>query len=297
VRIIPEFDTPGHIDAWGPGGGDGFRTPCYDYHGEPDGTLGPIDPTREENFKIINTLIGEIKDVFADDYLHLGGDEVKKKCWQLNPDIMQWMNEHDIRNVQQLQGYWIERMINMTQSHKLNYVVWEEVFSDGAKMNSDAIVHVWKGWSGFDPHQTMQRVIHAGYKTIISQPWYFDWHERGPKWMQDYIFDPQQGFNPLGDEVKSILGGEACMWTEFVDASNIFALVYPRLNAVAERLWSSRQQTMSPTLALPRLHSWNCKLRERALPVSPAIYNTNDGQPWLGYCRRPFDPFEQDFFF
>ena len=99
MRIIPEFDTPGHINAWGPGGGDGFLTPCYDYSGKPDGTLGPINPTREENFKILNTLIGEIKSVFDDDYLHLGGDEVKKQCWTSNPDVTQWMDEHGIRYV------------------------------------------------------------------------------------------------------------------------------------------------------------------------------------------------------
>lgn len=194
-----------------------------------------------------------------------------------------------------LQGHWISRMINITQSHNLNYVVWEEVFSDGAKMNSDAIVQVWKGWSGFNPHSTMKRVITAGYKTIVSQPWYFDWHERGPKWMQDYAFNPRQGFTD--EEAEGILGGEAAIWTEFVDASNIFAMIYPRLNAVSERLWSRYYETSSTISALPRLHAWNCKLRERGLPVPPAIYNTNDGSPWLGYCRQPFDPVTQDFFF
>ena len=188
-------------------------------------------------------------------------------------------------------------MINITQSHKLNYIVWEEVFSEDFRgsLNSDAIVQVWKGWSGYNPHQTMDRIIRAGYKAIVSQPWYFDWIARGPKWMEDYSFNPRLQVTEQ-DEDK-ILGGEACIWTEFVDASNLFPFVYPRLSAVAERLWSNYHKTRLPDPALPRLHAFNCKMRERGLPVAPALYNTNDGSPWLGYCRQPFDPFQQDFFF
>ena len=101
VRVIPEFDTPGHTLAWGSGGGKGFLADCRDYTGEIiEGEYGPIDPTKEENFKIMDKLVGEIKDVFADDYLHLGGDEVSKKCWANSPDITAWLAEHDnIRHV------------------------------------------------------------------------------------------------------------------------------------------------------------------------------------------------------
>ena len=163
-------------------------------------------------------------------------------------------------------------------------------------MNENAIVQVWKGWSGFNPHSMMKRVINKGYKTIVSQPWYFDWHDRGPKWIEDYKFNPAQGLTPTEIE-RGVLGGEAAIWSEFVDASNIFSMVYPRLSAVSERLWSNYIETSSPNQALPRLHSWWCKNRERGFGMSPALYNTNDGQPWLGYCRQPFDPITQDFFY
>ena len=96
VRIIPEFDTPGHTKAWGPGGGDGFLADCKNYRGGVTHD-GPIDPTREENFEIMARLVKEIKSVFSDSYLHLGGDEVKKTCWDSNPKIKQWMVENDIR--------------------------------------------------------------------------------------------------------------------------------------------------------------------------------------------------------
>ena len=68
------------------------------------------------------------------------------------------------------------------------------------------------------------------------------------------------------------------------------------LSATAERLWSAKTVTMIST-ARSRLHEWNCKQRERGLPVSPGLYNTNKGLPWLGYCRQPFDPFNNLFLF
>ena len=96
--------------------------------------------------------------------------------------------------------------------------------------------------------------------------------------------------------MPNMLGGEAAIWTEFVDGSNIFAMIYPRLSATAERLWSDRS-VRSVDKARPRLHAWNCKLRERGLFVPPNLFNTNNGMPWLGRCRRPFDPFKQEFLF
>ena len=87
VRIIPEFDTPGHTESWGPGAGDGFLTKCCDSQGVPDGTVGPIDPSVKANYDLMKTLFGEVKNLFKDEFIHLGGDEVPFNCWKSNPNI------------------------------------------------------------------------------------------------------------------------------------------------------------------------------------------------------------------
>ena len=70
-------------------------------------------------------------------------------------------------------------MINMTESNDFKYIVWEESFSNGAPLTKNAVVQVWKDWTGFHPPSTIRSAIQRGFKALLSAPWYFDWPERG----------------------------------------------------------------------------------------------------------------------
>ena len=89
--------------------------------------------------------------------------------------------------------------------------------------------------------ETPFKVVEAGYNTILSAPWYYDWHQYNkdvPEWETAWGINMLQGwFSP--DDYKHVLGGEGCMWTEFVDSANIYARIFPKLLATAERLWSN----------------------------------------------------------
>ena len=79
IRVIPEFDTPGHTSSWGAAHPE-LLTTCYS-NNQPNGYLGPMDPSKDTTYDFINNLFTEVVGVFPDSYFHIGGDEVDFSCW------------------------------------------------------------------------------------------------------------------------------------------------------------------------------------------------------------------------
>ena len=126
IRVIPEFDSPGHTRAWGKGQPN-LLTPCYS-NGQPNGNFGPVNPTVNTTYSFIEQLWREVKGLFPEKYIHLGGDEVSFSCWQSNPDISAWMKTHDISgDYSALEQYYIQNVIDISNKVNLSYIVWQEV--------------------------------------------------------------------------------------------------------------------------------------------------------------------------
>lgn len=296
VRVIPEFDTPGHVASWGPGAGEGFLTNCCDHNGEKNGLFGPIDPTVQSNYDLVNKLYSEVSNIFTDGYIHLGGDEVPFDCWKSNPNITAYMTKHNLKSYSELESIWVEGVIKMAQALNVEYIVWEEVFNNGVKIDSKTIVEVWKGRLDGGWKKTMKRVTEANHRAILSAPWYLNLISYGVDWQKYYKVEPTD-FNGTDAEKQLVMGGSAAMWGEYVDGTNALSRTWPRASAVAERLWSAQHVT-STEKALPRLNEWRCRMLHRGLPAEPAIANINKpNRHHYGYCPTPYDPFNSDYLF
>lgn len=106
-----------------------------------------------------------------------------------------------------------------------------------------------------------------GHPALVSQCWYLDHLESGGDWHKFYECDPNN-FNGTEAQKRLVIGGEACMWSEFVDASNLSPRVWPRAAAAAERLWST--VTVDFDEADRRMEEHVCRLHRRGIRAQPA---------------------------
>uniref|UniRef100_K7G3Y5 Beta-hexosaminidase n=1 Tax=Pelodiscus sinensis TaxID=13735 RepID=K7G3Y5_PELSI len=269
IRVIPEFDTPGHTQSWGKGQKD-LLTPCY--NGEHrSGSYGPVNPILNTTYHFMTDLFQEISQVFPDTYVHLGGDEVDFSCWKSNPDVTEFMKQQGFgTDYAKLESYYIEKILGIVSSVNKGYIVWQEVFDKGVKIKSDTIVEVWIG----NLYTTeLSNVTRAGFTTILAAPWYLDYISYGQDWKKYYNVQPLN-FSGSEKQKKLVIGGEACLWGEFVDATNLTPRLWPRASAVGERLWSSENVTNIGD-AYNRLVKHRCRMVRRGIAAEPL---------YVGYC-------------
>nr|ABB76924.1 beta-N-acetylglucoasminidase 1 [Spodoptera frugiperda] len=269
IRVLPEFDVPGHTRSWGVAY-PGILTECYK-SGKVVG-LGPMDPTKNITYKLIGELFHEVQELFPDKYFHLGGDEVALNCWRSNPAICKFMDNHNMTRTSELHAYFMTKVLPLLDQ-KSKPIVWQEVFFNNVTLPSDAIVQVWKTIGPKD----MISVLQANHKVIYSASWYLDYLANGGDWEGFYAVDPRQLIPKHYKELdlNKILGGEACMWGEAVDDRNLISRVWPRASAVAEKLWSAeapRYNKSSPKAVSSvqrRLEEHACRMNRRGIHAQP----------------------------
>ncbi|XP_072031605.1 beta-hexosaminidase subunit beta-like isoform X1 [Amphiura filiformis] len=275
VRVMPEFDTPGHAASWA--SIKDFLTPCYS-GGKPDGTTGPVNPIVNATYDFLGKFFGEIHDVFPDNYVHVGGDEVSFKCWQSNPDITEFMKQMGFgTDYAKLEQYYMQKLLALLDSLKVQSIVWQEVVDNGVQVSDTTVVQVW-----LDKWQDeFAKATKAGHRVLLSTPWYLNrvGNPYSKPWHADYKVNPRH-FNGTAEQKKLVMGGEACMWGEYVDGTNIIQRTWPRASTIAERLWSASTVT-DVNAAAPRLAEQRCRMVRRGLQASPVT--------GPGFCKFEYD--------
>uniref|UniRef100_A0A915A133 Beta-hexosaminidase n=1 Tax=Parascaris univalens TaxID=6257 RepID=A0A915A133_PARUN len=256
VRVIVEFDTPGHMKSWGIGMPN-LLTRCFDKSGKETFDRSLIDPTIEDTWDVLLALFEEVFQVFPDNYVHLGGDETKfwiPDCWERNTNITTFISLHGLKTARDLERWYFTKLTAILngphRESKKKFIVWKEVLDTGIKVE-DMVAHVWEGSSYAAQMNEMNAVTASGNYALLSACWYLDYIITGADWLDYYKCDPQ-GFNGSQVQKNLVLGGEAALWGEWVDESNVVARLWPRASAVAERLWSDAEQTKVPMAAWPR---------------------------------------------
>ena len=233
IRVVPEFDMPGHATSWFVGYPELASAPGPYAIERKFGVFDPaMDPSRESTYEFLDGFIGEMAALFPDAFFHIGGDEVNGEQWKKNAQIQAFMREHQIKDNHDLQAYFTKRVQQIVTKHGKRTEGWDEVLA--ADLPKDIVIQSWQG------QKPLAEAARQGYSGILSAGYYLDHMESAPTL---YLVDPlEQETAALTPEEKSrILGGEVCMWSEYVSPENVDSRIWPRSAAIAERFWSPQE--------------------------------------------------------
>jgi len=286
VRVMVEFDMPGHASSWC----TGYPAVC------PSPTCNqPLNVANNATFDLIEGLLMEMTGgrpsqpgnpspgLFKDNFIHLGGDEVDTGCWTSTPSVAAWLKQMGY-TADQAYGYFVDRVAKIAIAQGHRPVQWSEVFDHFQdKLSKGTIVHIWKS------NTNVTQVVALGYNVLInvgyvSDSWYLD--NLDVTWDKVYINEPCTG---VPDSLcPMIYGGHGEMWGETVDASALQQKVWPKLASIAERLWSPRSTTSLQT-AHTRIENFRCFLNRRgimAAPVNNPVAGTPPPNPGSCFVQR-----------
>jgi hexosaminidase len=234
IRVMPEFDMPGHATAWlvsHPEIGSGAPGQTYKIERQP-GIFDPtLDPTNEKTYKLLEPFFAEMAALFPDAYMHIGGDENEGKQWNANPRIQAFMKKNGIKDNHELQTYFNKRILKFLQKNGKIMMGWDEIFQPD--LPKDVVIHSWRG------QKALAEAAKQGFTGVLSNGYYIDLMQPAS---DHYATDPLPADTTLtAEEQKRVLGGEATMWSEWVSPETIDSRIWTRTAAIAERLWSPRE--------------------------------------------------------
>lgn len=258
VEVIPEIDMPGHSLAFVASYPEISGTPIaiggkyevnsgeklidWSLPGHPALVDNTISPANEKAYEYIDKVISEVAKLFPYDYIHMGGDECSKNFWEKNEAIAQLMKKEKLKDMNEVQSYFVRRMEKIIQSKGKKMIGWDEILEGG--LTGNAVVMSWRGMKGGI------EAAHLGHQVIMSPSThtYLDLRQGDQiteppvystvRLNQSYQFEPV----PEGVDAKLVLGGQANLWTErIISWRSLQYMVYPRAWAVAEAVWSPKE--------------------------------------------------------
>jgi hexosaminidase len=229
IRVVPEFDLPGHGSAWLTAYPELASAPGPYEIERSWGIFDPtINPTIEKTYEFLDALMAEMTELFDDEFIHIGGDENNGKHWLANPEIVAFMDEKGYEGPLTLQRYFNERVLAILTKYGKRMIGWDEIFEEGLPKN--VVIQSWRG------RESLFESARLGYSGILSNGYYIDLIHPTD---DHYLNDPLPADSPVTpEEAARILGGEATMWAEYVSPETVDSRIWPRTAAIAERFWS-----------------------------------------------------------
>lgn len=258
IRVIPELDAPSHVaEGWQNTG----LVVCYNIKPWTPYCAGPpcgqLDPTQDRLYDFLEGIYGDMYEMFEyPELFHMGGDEVKSKCWETSSNITNWMKEqgwNPSTDYTKLWAYFQENAIKSLDKVApagSKVVLWSSTLTSVSNvveyLNPEKyVIQIWT--EGTDTG--VMKLLSQGYDLIMSNVdhFYFDCGFTTYVNNADHWCSPYKGWQIVydnnlrklsGSYYNQILGGEGCLWSSVSDVNTLDSRLWPRSSALAERLWS-----------------------------------------------------------
>ncbi|WP_316810650.1 beta-N-acetylhexosaminidase [Pedobacter heparinus] len=260
ITILPEFDVPGHSLAALASYPSLSCTTDSTYavnvgetiaNWHSDGPIALLDntlcPANEQVYTFLETVFTEVAALFPAEYIHIGGDECLKTFWKNNPAILALMKREGLKDMDEVQSYFIKRVANILKSKGKKLVGWDEILEGG--LPPEATVMSWRGMKGGI------QAANAGHQVVMSPEDFVYCDKNQGEWTAEpassgmvrlkktYSFEPV----PNGIDEKLILGAQGNLWTEQIQNMRAAQyMLWPRGLAIAECVWSPKKSKNWP---------------------------------------------------
>ncbi len=229
IRVVPEFDIPGHTTSWFVGYPELAAAPGPYEIARKYGVHNPtIDPTKEYTYVFLEKFLTEMAGLFPDGFMHIGGDENNGKQWNANAGITKFKENQGLASNHELQAYFNVKVAAILTQLNKRMVGWDEILDED--LPRSIVIQSWRG------KQALIDAAEAGYDVLLSNGYYIDLVQPAAYHYQN---DPIPAGSGLSAEaLQHVLGGEATMWAELVSPETVDSRIWPRTAAIAERFWS-----------------------------------------------------------
>ncbi len=168
IRVVPEFDLPGHISSWLAGYPD-LATRAASYKREKGYGIFPavLNPSRQATFQFLSGLFAEMAPIFPDEYVHVGGDEVLLDHWKESEEVGQFMKDKGIRQHSDLRLLFAVNCEAILDRLGKKMIGWDDIIHREWATEKN-VVQAWHG------HEELYRAANMGFSALSSSGWYLD---------------------------------------------------------------------------------------------------------------------------
>jgi len=287
VDIMPEIDVPGHSLSVIASYPELSATPGADQYkvrsGEKimnwgDGGMtalidNTLNPASEKTYAFLDKVVSEIAPLFPFPYIHMGGDECAKNFWAKSDSIKAFMAKENIKDMNEMQGYFEKRLAKIVESKGKRFLGWDEIVEGGVGTN--AAVMSWRSVkNGIEAAKLGHEVVMSPTEYV-----YLDYMQ-SDRVMEPHVYaslrlSKTYQFEPLPDgiDAKLIKGGQGNLWTEQVyNMRQVQYMIWPRALAVAEAVWGEKTKKNWPEF-FSRVEKQFPRFDEAETKYAPSVYD------------------------